>query len=177
MIWALKRLLQLLCLCSVFVISGCSQEDFRVRVNSESMLPSLHPGNTIIIRRVQIEELNRFDIVGFENLGRRTTGILRILALPGEIIEIRETGIYINGESLNLPETIDFYVGNSPRYFFGIDSPVTVPENRLFLIGDNMPISRDSRTFGLVPYERILGVVLDTSINTNTQTKSKGNAS
>jgi signal peptidase I len=65
--------------------------------------------------------------------------IKRLIGLPGDVIEIRDQRIFINGGELPQPYTT---VAIDPGYRYG---PSTVPTDHLFVMGDNRPNSRDSR--------------------------------
>ena len=83
--------------------------------------------------------------------------IKRVIALPGEHIEIKDGKVYINGKELQenyLPEGI---MTNSEGGQF-ID--LIVPEGTIFAMGDNRGNSGDSRKFGCIPYEKIEGKVV-----------------
>lgn len=82
--------------------------------------------------------------------------IKRVIALPGEYVEIKNGKVYINGEELEenyLPNGIITDVGNG--YYTGF----TVPENCVFALGDNRNDSIDCRVFGCIPLEKIEGKV------------------
>lgn len=78
--------------------------------------------------------------------------VKRILGLPGEVLEIKSGYIYINGEKLEEPFPV-----NRDYFDFG---PIIVPEQSYFMIGDNRPRSSDSRYWGPVPEENLLGRAL-----------------
>lgn len=78
--------------------------------------------------------------------------IKRVIALPGEHIYITDGKVYINGEELKedyLQPQITTSVEDCPYY------DLTVPENCVFVMGDNRPESTDSRRFGCIPLEKI----------------------
>lgn len=78
--------------------------------------------------------------------------IKRVIALPGEHVQIKDGYVYINGERLQedyLPEGI---VTDMER---GIYDDFVVPENTVFAMGDNRPNSLDCRAFGCIPLEKI----------------------
>ena len=84
--------------------------------------------------------------------------IKRVIALPGEHLEIKDGKVYINGEELDEPYLKDNVITtagdvNNPFY------DLVVPENCIFVMGDNRAGSTDSRVFGCVPLDKIEGTV------------------
>ena len=93
----------------------------------------------------------------------KTSYIKRVIALPGEHVQIKDGKVYINGEELvedYLPEgTITDSMakdGMSGGQFLDL----VVPEGTVFVMGDNRANSGDSRRFGCIPYEKIEGKVV-----------------
>lgn len=82
--------------------------------------------------------------------------IKRVIALPGEHIQIREGKVYINDEELQEPYLQNNIITDS---YGGIFTDLVVPENCVFVMGDNRANSLDSRRFGCVPLEKLEGVV------------------
>jgi len=85
--------------------------------------------------------------------------IKRIIGLPGEKITIRDQQVYLNDNLfeeryLNVPTPV------FPGGFMQEGLTVTIPENSYFVMGDNRPGSSDSREFGFVPMENIIGRVI-----------------
>lgn len=88
--------------------------------------------------------------------------IKRVIAVPGDYVEIKNGGVYINGEKLQedylQPGVVtDMVQGNSDESYF---NNFTVPDNCVFAMGDNRPGSTDCRSFGCIPLEKIEGKVL-----------------
>ena len=82
--------------------------------------------------------------------------IKRVIALPGEHVEIKEGKVYINGEELDEPYLQDGVVTDVEGPAF---SDFVVPENTVFAMGDNRPHSTDCRSFGCIPLEKIESTV------------------
>ena len=87
----------------------------------------------------------------------KTSYIKRVIGLPGEHIQIKDGKVYINGEELDEPYLVDDVVTEAENGQF-ID--IIVPENTVFVMGDNRSHSADSRRFGCIPYEKIEGKVV-----------------
>ena len=77
--------------------------------------------------------------------------IKRVIALPGEHVEIKDGKVYINGEELDEPYLTDDVITEST----GVLNDFIVPENTVFAMGDNREGSKDCRAFGCIPLERI----------------------
>ena len=133
-------------------------------VGSESMEPTLHGCKGCANDRLLINKLGyefgapkRGDIALFENQqGGKDPLIKRIVGLPGDTVEIRDGKLLVDGRPLREP-----YVEHDPckpgypkTCFFG---PVTVTEDHYFMMGDNRTNSVDSRFFGPVPKDDIIG--------------------
>jgi signal peptidase I len=130
-------------------------------IPSGSMLPTLQIDDRVLVNKVSydLHDVNRGDLVVFERPGLTdvptTAGeaddlIKRVIGLPGDTVEVRASVVYVNGAALDepyLPEGLQF--GNAP--------PVVVPDDHVFVMGDNRPDSRDSRAFGPVPIDDIVG--------------------
>jgi len=83
--------------------------------------------------------------------------IKRVIALPGEHIKIENGNVYINGELLDEPYLQDDVITDS---LGGAFTDLVVPENCVFAMGDNRAHSRDCRSFGCIPLEKIESKVL-----------------
>ncbi|MEU7001807.1 S26 family signal peptidase [Nonomuraea sp. NPDC046570] len=120
-----------------------------VRVRGSSMVPTLQPGDRVLLRRVPAERLRRGQIVVLESIGpgqRWGTGPLpdpaaadwlvkRIAAMPGDPV----------------PEEVAVQQG--------LPAGTVVPPGQLVVLGDGVR-SSDSRVWGYVPFDRVLGVML-----------------
>lgn len=82
----------------------------------------------------------------------KTSYIKRVIGLPGEHVKIENGKVYINGEELDESYLQDDVITTSLE---GVFTDLTVPENCLFVMGDNRSQSTDSRRFGCIPLEKI----------------------
>lgn len=126
---------------------------------SESMSPTLEIGDRLIINKqiYRTADPQRTDIVLYsptpallEIVPKATYQYLhRVIALPGETLEIREGTVWINGSPLQ-----EDYLLSLPEYQWG---PETVPANSYFVLGDNRNNSLDGHIWGFLPRENMIG--------------------
>lgn len=109
-------------------------------VDGASMYPTLRNSERIIVNKLvyRLYEPARGDIIVFNHQDRRDF-IKRVVGLPGEEVRIKASKLFINDQSVEEPYLFDVTAG---MFDFG---PVTVPEDHLFVLGDNRANSRDSR--------------------------------
>ncbi len=89
------------------------------------------------------------------NFGKKSF-IKRVVGLPGDHLKIANNGkVELNGEPLT-----EIYLNPNEGELEGNYMEVTVPENSVFLMGDNRARSKDSREFGCVPFDKINGYVI-----------------
>ena len=102
------------------------------------------------------EEKNLFESFCYNILEvTKTSFIKRVIALPGEHVEIKDGKVYINGEELEEDYLADDVVTESD-----VLTDFIVPEGYLFCMGDNRTQSTDCRNFGCIPYEKVEGIVI-----------------
>ena len=122
------------------------------QVLGQSMEPNLHSTQRVVVEKVTYRFLHgpwRGDIVVIDLPGQTEMLIKRVVGLPGESIEVRNGQVYIDGEQLDEPWTVRPGGGN-----YG---PQTIPPLRVFVMGDNRGASNDSRSFGPVAIEHVVG--------------------
>jgi signal peptidase I len=144
-------------------------------IPSGSMEPTLDIGDRVLVNKLsyRLHDVNRGDLVVFEaNEGHGDCGqpvseaaanaaetgikdlIKRVVALPGETIDLRDNQVVIDGRILEEP-----YIGadvvTAPTG--SIEFPFEVPEGCVFVMGDNRTDSRDSRIFGPIDEDQIVG--------------------
>jgi len=140
------------------------------KIPSGSMIPTLEIGDHILVSKflygikfpvinnwlIRFSEPKRGDIIVFrEPKNQDKDYIKRVIGLPGDRIEIRKNKVFINGELFSDP--YGHYIEGAYRHPFNHFGPVVVPEESLFVLGDNRDRSSDSRAWGFVPYHLIKG--------------------
>ena len=107
----------------------------------KSMEPNFQADQVVRVEAVSPSDLERGDVVVYEIEGN--TWIKRLVGLPGEIVEIRGSQLFINGQVHHEPyDTVP-----SPRNC----GPFTLGEDEYFFVGDNRAASNDSCSFGPLP--------------------------
>lgn len=122
-------------------------------VPSTSMVPTLKVNDRIIVNEIFLRyaHIGRGDVMVFEYpLDRELIYVKRIVGLPGETIEIKNDGIYIDDVMLDEP-----WLEND--FSYEQLGPLTIPDDAYFALGDNRPFSADSRYWGFVPEENFVG--------------------
>lgn len=123
----------------------------RLRMTGNSMEPNLPDGQTVVAEKVDnVATLHRGDIITFTQDG--SLMIKRLIALPGETIEIHEGSILINGEVYSEPYKV------IPTDYE--QESLTLGENEYYVLGDNRSESIDSHSFGAITAETIKGRVV-----------------
>jgi len=121
-------------------------------VVGSSMKPSFEDGQRLLVNKVtyRFGEPQMGDVVVFHPpAGKRVDFIKRIIALPGDTVEIKGGVVYINDSAIDEP-----YINSPPSYTFPQGK---IPEGEYFVLGDNRNNSNDSHSWGTVPRQNIIG--------------------
>jgi signal peptidase I len=134
------------------------------QVNGQSMVPNFQSGEYVLTDKVsyRLGVPHRGDVIVFHAPASaqcpKGTGcdfIKRVVGLPGETVEVKENHLYINGQVLDepyIPTDFETLPGA-----FTKNKPVTLAENEYFVVGDNRPYSSDSRAWGPITRDEIVG--------------------
>ena len=133
-------------------------------VDGLSMMPTLHNGDRMIVNKLSysVGEPDRFDIIVF-HAPEQKDYIKRVIGLPGDTIEYKDDVLYINGKAYDEPyleeykEQIDSGLLTEDFILEEKIGQETVPENTLFVMGDNRRFSKDSRHIGVVDIDEVIG--------------------
>jgi len=150
MVWdLLKRILVILVL--YFLVDIVIA---RVRVENISMYPTVVEGEILIVNKLayKLGEMQRGDIITFHfPLEPQVDYIKRLVGLPGDMVEVKDQHVIVNGTQLNEP-----YIVTPPEY----EGSWSVPTDSIFALGDNRNDSADSHVWGFVPTENLIGKAL-----------------
>jgi signal peptidase I len=130
---------------NVFVAEAALVED------GPSMQPNLYRGDRVMTEKVsyRFATPQRGDVVIVRRPEPEKSLIKRVVALPGEVVEVRQGHVWIDGVAIEEPWV---------TYFGGPDyGPARVPLGHVFVLGDNRPNSRDSREIGPVALDSVRG--------------------
>lgn len=125
-----------------------------VIVSGGSMLPNLNDGELLLVRKIGYNSstIKRFDIIVIKD-GEEEI-IKRVIGLPGEHISYKNNKLYVNDEEVEqnytFRDTDDFNLEE-------ICTCSSIPEGKVLVLGDNRPISKDSRQIGLIDEKNIVG--------------------
>ena len=121
-------------------------------IEGDSMFPSLHVADYILVERGYDTPL-RGDVVVYDSTGREGEAIRvvkRVVAVPGDAVRVDSGQAYVNGLVEECEDCVLIDGDTSiPEYI--------VPDETLFVLGDNRPYSLDSRHYGPVPIDSVIG--------------------
>ena len=124
------------------------------RVSGHSMDPTLSDGQDVFFTRINFS-YDRGQVV-FARMPSGSNYVKRIVALPGDVVEVYNGTLYVNGQA----EQSSGAVGATLPQEGIVEYPYIVPEDCYFLVGDNREGSVDSRSFGALPASSIRGKLI-----------------
>jgi len=126
----------------------------RVKVLNISMQPTFFEGDVLLVNKLayKLGDMETGDVVIFHNPNDLTEDyIKRLIGKPGDTVEVAAGVVSVNGIPLNEP-----YIAEIPMY----EGEWQVPDNAIFVLGDNRNQSSDSHSWGFVPLEDVVGKAL-----------------
>jgi signal peptidase I len=175
-----KRVLEYVAVVAVAVLVALAVQAWVVkpyRIPSGSMLDTLRPGDRVLVNRVvyHLREPQRGDVIVFNYpQDPDLVFIKRIVGVPGDLLEVRDGRLYVNGRRAAEPFVhrtggrLDPTVaqaaiaGSTMHDPWSLADPYRVPASNYFVMGDNRTDSDDSRDWGTVPRAAIVGEGLAT---------------
>jgi signal peptidase I len=141
-------------LLAVVLFLGINLVIARIRVDGPSMEPTLYSGEHVLVNRLAYKwaKPHRGEVIVFRfPRDPRVDYIKRVIGLPGDEVYITNQQVFVNGQLLDEP-----YIAEEPDYF----GRWQVPENSLFVLGDNRNDSSDSHDWEFVPMQNVIGKAL-----------------
>lgn len=150
---------------TIVITAACKYFLFAaVIVHGESMAPTFESEDKVIVSKMT--DVERFDQIVFHAPDSSDNYIKRVIGMPGDKIKMKNDVLYINGEAVDelylnknkqkLPKgqqlTDDFTLAE-------LTGHEEVPDGYLFVLGDNRTVSKDSRVFGLIRENSVIGEV------------------
>lgn len=145
----------LLCIL-ITVIGRCIFGLSILKICGTSMESTLVNGDYVLAVTVHdCTELRRDDVITFyPSLGSQDIYVKRVAGVPGDILEARGDLLFVNGKSDGYSQT-----GT------GAWGPITVPQNTVFVLGDNRAVSLDSRSIGCIPFRQVCAKIIGENLS------------
>jgi signal peptidase I len=131
-----------------------------VKVVGSSMLPTLHDSDHYLLNRwvYHFRSPSRQDIVVIRDTSAKCFSVKRIIGVGGDSVYLKDGIVFVNGKKLQEP----YLPNNTPTYACGKiqEQLITCGKDQFFLLGDNRMNSADSRIYGPVSRQNILGMIV-----------------
>jgi len=136
---------------AIVLFLGINAVSARVRVDGTSMIPTLQNGEFMLVSKMSYRfgNVQRGDIIVFHfPMNPEEELVKRVIGLPGDHVSVQAGAVSVNGQVLNEP-----YIAATPGYSGEWD----VLDGQLFVLGDNRNNSNDSKDWGFLPFDKVVG--------------------
>lgn len=133
-------------------------------IPTESMCDTIEVGDSVLAEKITLElggNVSQGDIIVFENPERdpeKDVLCKRVIARGGQTVDLKDGSVYIDGRKI----AEDYAKGDSYPLYIGkakqISYPYKIPEGEIWVMGDNRENSADSRYFGAIPENSVIGI-------------------
>ena len=151
-------LISLLCVVNYLIITHFMVQS--MEVVGTSMVPTLRDNGYYLVNRwvLRSRDPQRNDVAVIRDPEDHGLSVKRVIAVAGDAILLKDGKVFVNGKELDepylLPNTRTFMYQQVHEEF------ITCGKGQFYVLGDNRPVSVDSRTYGPVPRENFLGLVM-----------------
>lgn len=133
-------------------------------IPTESMCDTIEVGDSVLAEKITLElggTVSTGDIIVFENPEKdpeKDVLCKRVVAQGGQTVDLRGGSVYVDGRKISegyaKGDSYPLYIGKAKR----ISYPYKVPESEIWVMGDNRENSADSRYFGAIPEDSVIGI-------------------
>ncbi len=130
------------------------------QVSGDSMYPTFKNKEYILTNLIglRFDDPQRGDVIVFHAPNDPDKDFIkRVMAIPGDTVYVKEGLVYVNNKEVNEDKYLNSDVKTYGGSFLKEDVSVTVPDGDYIVMGDNRPHSSDSREWGFLPKEKIIG--------------------
>lgn len=130
------------------------------QVNGQSMFPTFHDKQYVLTNLIGLRfgELDRGDVIVFKAPEEEDKDFIkRVIGLPGDSVSVKDGKVLVNNVVLDESAYLPANLRTSSGYFIQEGEVKTVPEGELFVLGDNRDFSKDSREFGFITRDSVIG--------------------
>ncbi|HRN69772.1 MAG TPA: signal peptidase I [Candidatus Woesebacteria bacterium] len=130
------------------------------QVNGESMIPNFHNGEYVLTNLITLRlgDVEKGEVIVFKAPSNHDKDyIKRVIATAGDTVMIRDGKVYVNSQLVDEREYLPSTFSTSNGNFIKPGDIISVPEDRFFVLGDNRNASSDSREWGFVRRDEIVG--------------------
>lgn len=131
------------------------------QVSGESMFSTFKNKEYILTNIISVkihQPINRGDVIVFKApTDEDKDFIKRVIGIAGDSVMVENGDVYVNGKKINEESYLDDDIRTYGGSFMKDGEPVTVPQDHLFVMGDNRPFSSDSREWGFLKIEDVIG--------------------